>query len=103
VSFSYRSDPLVSLFRRLDQWTRSALRRTQGLCSLGSWHFLETFDSTAPEFAGSTNPAGAAERAAWRAGSDLKRRSTNVSRFELRPRGEAGQRLISGSILSSKE
>ena len=32
--------------------------------SFGSWHLLETFDSTAREFAGSSDPAGAAERAA---------------------------------------
>jgi hypothetical protein len=69
----------------------------------GNWHFLESFDSTAREFAGSTDPAGAAERAAWRAGRDLQRLSANVSRFELRPRGEVGQRLISRSIPSSKE
>jgi hypothetical protein len=55
--------------------------------SFGSWHLLETFDSTAREFAGSTDPASAAERAAWRAGRDLQRLSANVSRFELHPRG----------------
>jgi hypothetical protein len=71
--------------------------------SFGSWHLLETFDSTAREFAGSTDPAGAAERAARRVGRDLQRLSANVSCFELRPRGELGQRLISRSIPSSKE
>jgi hypothetical protein len=71
--------------------------------SFGSWHLLETFDSTAREFAGSTDPADAAERAAWRAGCDLQRLSANVSRFELRPYGGVGRRLISRSIPSSKE
>jgi hypothetical protein len=61
--------------------------------SFGSWHLLETFDSTAREFAGSSDPAGAAERAAWRAGRDLQRLSANISRFELRPAGEAGAPL----------
>jgi hypothetical protein len=55
--------------------------------SFGSWHLLETFDSTAREFAGISDPAGAAERAAWRTGRDLQRLSANISRFELRPRG----------------
>ena len=56
--------------------------------SFGSWHLLETFDSTAREFAGSFDPAGAAKHAAWRAGLDLQRLSANISRFELRPRGQ---------------
>ena len=71
--------------------------------SFGSWYLLETFDSTAREFAGSIDPAGAAARAAWRAGLDLQRLCANISRFELRPRGAVGQCLISRSIPSSKE
>jgi hypothetical protein len=71
--------------------------------SFGSWHLLETFDSTAREFAGISDPAGAAGRAAWRAGRELQRVSANISRFELRPAGKVEAALDLSSIPPSKE